>query len=453
MSKVYGDDILLSNLILSSNFSFNSRVKPFTDDAWNLISNVRVLSSTSASTAKIPNWTKDEIAAQISYNLVWKATDQYTVWTPQNYTFSVWNNSFTKHYANDPDWSQSWITNHRECFNIYVSWCWDWDLNDNPNSNEQCDDWNNINWDWCSATCQTEVPDPVNWVCWSANGITTNVNPKDDPNYNLCSIGNASNVWWTWPWSWTCIWLNSWTTASCSADKTPDPVNWVCWSANGITTNSNPKDDPNYNLCSVGNASSVWWTWPWSWTCIWLNNWTTASCSADKTPDPVNLKCWISNWKTFSLKPTVNLCSDLSTPNVNWDWPWIWQCQWVNWTCTANKSTISEHLSLNPPWWWGWWERWRRALCWNWIMDFELEECDDWNNMSWDWCSKRCHIEKVCWDWNIDAININWQREQCDDWNLIDWDWCSSTCEIDKVIIKKRKIVNQQFCWNWKNCR
>jgi len=69
--------------------------------------------------------------------------------------------------------------------------------------------------------------------------------------------------------------------------------------------------------------------------------------------------------------------------------------------------------------------------------------------MWWDWCTPRCHIEKICWDWNIDSININWQREQCDDWNNVNWDWCSNTCEIDKIIIKPRKILSQQFCWNW----
>jgi hypothetical protein len=60
---------------------------------------------------------------------------------------------------------------------------------------------------------------------------------------------------------------------------TPTPVNGSCGIANGTTVSS----APTTNLCSLGNASSVTGSGPWSWTCGGLNGGTTAQCSATKT--------------------------------------------------------------------------------------------------------------------------------------------------------------------------
>jgi len=52
-----------------------------------------------------------------------------------------------------------------------------------------------------------------------------------------------------------------------------------CGTADGDTFNT----QPTTNLCSIGTASAVSGTGPWSWTCYGLNGGTNASCSADIT--------------------------------------------------------------------------------------------------------------------------------------------------------------------------
>ncbi len=60
-----------------------------------------------------------------------------------------------------------WPTTHKECVLVYPAFCWDWTVD--TDYGEQCDDGNNLNLDWCSATCQLEIPtctiaaDPSLW--------------------------------------------------------------------------------------------------------------------------------------------------------------------------------------------------------------------------------------------------------------------------------------------------
>ena len=410
--------------------------------------------------------------------------------TPVNWI--CWNSNL-KTLDNKPvsDLCAQWVATP-----VWWDWNWPWSW-----SCKWIDLWADVN---CSAE-KTLNPVVINWTCWADNTKTLNSTPT-----NLCTTWVASAIVWTWlwatPWTWNCAWDNWWSNDPCSASKTIVPVviNWTCWAAAKAYTFTD-LTYWTYNICK--NWSVTWWVSPsfpteWStvtWTCdspnwwvksptctatrtvspkvcwdsviqtpndAWVNeqcdnwalNWTPwDSCSATCTTNtPIDWLCWISHLKSFNSAPTVNLCAKwiqtTPTDNANLDW-WDWTCWWIIWwstvNCNASKSTIKE--VLHKSWGW-WWERWRRPLCWNWKMDFELEDCDDWNNMSWDWCSARCHIEKVCWDWNIDSININWQREQCDDWNLVDWDWCSATCQNDEIIKKiiRPKIYSQQFCWNWK---
>jgi hypothetical protein len=66
------------------------------------------------------------------------------------------------------------------------------------------------------------------------------------------------------------------------ASFAPDPVDGECGSSDGQTLDS----APDTNLCLVGTASAVSGSGPWTWTCQGENGGTTASCSADKTPEP-----------------------------------------------------------------------------------------------------------------------------------------------------------------------
>src|SRR5229473_21716 len=53
-------------------------------------------------------------------------------------------------------------------------------------------------------------------------------------------------------------------------------VNGVCGPANGTTVSTAPTS----NLCSVGTASSVSGTGPWTWSCFGDGGGTTAQCKA-----------------------------------------------------------------------------------------------------------------------------------------------------------------------------
>jgi len=63
-------------------------------------------------------------------------------------------------------WFDNLKIHSNECFNVELRYCWD-----NIVSNwEFCDDWNNIDWDWCSATCEEEWGDWDGDWDWDGDG-------------------------------------------------------------------------------------------------------------------------------------------------------------------------------------------------------------------------------------------------------------------------------------------
>jgi len=129
---------------------------------------------------------------------------------------------------------------------------------------------------YATATCQTQVTTPVDGICGSSNGQT---NVASAPTTNLCGPNNtASPVPVTdagLTYAWNCTGLNGGTTVPCSASK-PVILNGACGSA----ANSNVTAAPVTNLCSIGIASAVTGSGPWSWTCSGVNGGNPASCSA-----------------------------------------------------------------------------------------------------------------------------------------------------------------------------
>jgi hypothetical protein len=115
-------------------------------------------------------------------------------------------------------------------------------------------------------------------ACGSANGGSTCVKPTT----NLCSAGTASFVSGSGPWTWTCSGSG---TVNCSSNKTAS-ANGVCGSSSGETYASAPSS----NLCSVGTASAVSGSGPWTWTCSGVCGGVAANCSASKQNDNAN---WI----------------------------------------------------------------------------------------------------------------------------------------------------------------
>jgi hypothetical protein len=120
----------------------------------------------------------------------------------------------------------------------------------------------------------------VDGSCGAANGAAA----VTAPTTNLCRVGMVSSVTGTGPWYWSCTGNRFGSTARCSAPLLASPVNGACGSSNGLTLSTAPTTD----LCSIGAASSVGGTGPWSWSCEGSDGGTTASCSAaTATRDPL----------------------------------------------------------------------------------------------------------------------------------------------------------------------
>jgi len=131
-----------------------------------------------------------------------------------------------------------------------------------------------------------------------ACGPANGVAVSSAPTSGLCSVGSASAVAGTGPWSWSCAGSAGGSTAQCSAPKNTGPVSGACGPANGVAVSSAPTS----GLCSIGSASAVAGTGPWSWSCAGSAGGSTAQCSAPKN--------------TGALGPVTNLHF---TPNGNFD--------------------------------------------------------------------------------------------------------------------------------------
>ena len=182
----------------------------------------------------------------------------------------------------------------------------------------------------------TEYP-----VCGRANeGILTSLPTLLS---DLCSKGSPSVVNTnTNGWTWNCFDNSGEYAVLCSATTlAPTKTNGVCGSANGESYGSKP----NFNLCSVGTASSVnESSSSWTWTCAGFNGGVTASCSAIKLVS-TNGSCG-SAATGQTIKPTSNLCSTGTPSTVSGSGPWTWTCTGTNGgtiaTCSAAKVTVAN---------------------------------------------------------------------------------------------------------------
>jgi hypothetical protein len=203
----------------------------------------------------------------------------------------------------------------------------------------------------CSVGAPSQVGGigPWNWTCAGSNGgspascsdlltvdgscgSANNADASSAPTTGLCSAGAPSQVAGSGPWNWTCAGSNGGSPAYCSDLLT---LNGFCGPANGADALS----APTTNLCSVGIASQVVGTGPWSWTCIGSNGGLPASCSDILE---VNGACGPANG-TVEIEPTTGFCSAGTASQVTGSGPW-------SWTCTGNNggSTASCSASLIP---------------------------------------------------------------------------------------------------------
>jgi hypothetical protein len=213
------------------------------------------------------------------------------------------------------------------------------------------------------ATSVTGVG-PWSWTCTGIRGGTTascqtggvpvngscgtsnNQNLSSIPSTNLCTLGNATVVSGSGPWTWSCTGLNTGSTASCSANKI---INGSCGTANKTYAYS----DSSYGsdtFCTLGTTTPTTPAFPdngatTNWTCVGLNTGSTASCSASRNAVPVNGSCGTANNSNSYSIPTTNLCALGNATVVSGSGPWTWTCTGLNGGTTSGTCTVN--LSVN----------------------------------------------------------------------------------------------------------
>ncbi len=176
---------------------------------------------------------------------------------------------------------------------------------------------------------------PVGGQCGSSSGAVL----TSAPTTNLCNAGTPSSVSGSGPWSWSCAGSNGGASAQCSAQL---EINGACGSANG----TNVTTAPTSNLCTAGTASPVTGSGPFGWSCAGSNGGVTASCSAQLE---INGSCGSANGVPVSTVPTTSLCSVGTASSVSGSGPWSWSCTGSNGDLTASCSApLSGGGGISP---------------------------------------------------------------------------------------------------------
>jgi len=262
-----------------------------------------------------------------------------SVWTTR--ASSVFSIVYSAKYYQYFNGSWDWPYTHSEYQPYQITWCWDWTIDNFKDLSwvdilETCDDWNNIDWDGCSATCQIEPPPAP--VCWTANGRTFAYTDTSWGTYTFCSPWTPNpnpptfpSQWWNT--SWTC---NSWwTSVNCSANRWSPPV----VSCNNLTTSPTTWNIPfsSSMQCIWSNATSYsinCWNWQTisasSWNCNYTSTWTfSAVCNVNwNITSPACSKTITANY----VPPPS--CNALSITPISWTNPLT-----SSFTCQATNAT------------------------------------------------------------------------------------------------------------------
>lgn len=189
-------------------------------------------------------------------------------------------------------------------------------------------------WTWaCSGTnggraVSCASAKKVDGACGPADGSGSDKMPIS----GLCDSGLASAVTGNGPWAWTCSGLNGGVAATCSASPRG---NAVC----GPATLNGHTEAPHHGLCSVGDASQVVGSGPWSWTCGGMNGGSPVNCTAKVSQ---NGACGNAHGTAQPSAPLDHLCASGKPSRVNGSGPWNWTCNGTDGgdtaSCTATKA-------------------------------------------------------------------------------------------------------------------
>lgn len=335
----------------------------------------------------------------IEYNLRhYEVMPSWTSTVNTNYAYLNWNEYIDINWllSLNTFWvNSSWIKNynptvfdHKECYVMLWAWCWDsvishW---------ETCDDWNNINWDWCSSVCLLEWWGwgwGWGWWWWWISTSCWDWNldrPNDDWVMEECDF-------WSWIWdswcdsncwiiedtdtSWATIWLSpKWNLLIWDWMKVFDYTSSTLAQIKNNSTSDiyidKPlcvyKKNPTYDvldwidICSTSNIwylSKLWWTKTLSISddqFIWnISSIPTGTKYADS--QIITTLEWLQDTSTF-LKSILNV--RVARPSVNTIWWWASLIAWINFSDINILSNsfwllnpiINKNLILSSLWIW-----------------------------------------------------------------------------------------------------
>jgi len=206
-------------------------------------------------------------------------------------------------------------------------------------------------WSWAcagsnggnNASCKAWLKG-VNGVCGADNGAFLFVAPAGP---GLCTTGNATPVAGIGPWTWTCQGnggVGS-ANANCTAFLAPQPVNGRCSVPFGAYLSKPPG-----TLCATGAAGAVTGVGPWSWTCFGLNGGVNAFCQVNPFPSAV---CGSANGTVATSAPGVNLCTVGTASSIAGSGPWTWTCSVGSAGVSASCSTATQNTHTDCLFDWG----------------------------------------------------------------------------------------------------
>ena len=292
---------------------------------------------------------------------------------------------------------------NNECFNVELRYCWDGIV-----SNwETCDDTNNINWDWCSSTCNTEVP-PVTSSSSSSSSSS--------------SWGGSSSGWWS-NYCWDGIVQRPNSNLEMEECDFWSESDWLFCNSNCTYSNLTLPGtcDPAVNNCNI--------TIPNGWS---IDFWPS---------DNVIIWAWMNPYIAHSLgKPYVQNNSDydmyfdkLCVVDRNWStliWSTICENLWIL------RSGEIKYFSTTPNFVWAvvntWdyadntlvttveqdWTRYDNAYF---VAKLDVRVAQSSVATTWWWTSYLASGNSV---WDISNISNNWNLDPAKNKNFV-WVWVS----------------------------
>jgi len=410
---------------------------------------------------------------QFVYNVAYKEELSLASWTSSYfyYPYISWVLSSTPSYLANQTKRNWWdVINHPlECHNFTFSFCWDWFLD--STHWETCDDWNKVDWDWCSSTCQTQstttcnsligtptswnIPLTTNFTCNATNASTYRIDI-----YSWSTIINTINSN-----AWSYVFSNTWTyTARCTVNSNVTS-NSCLTTISANTTSINPSiqidkvdanpSDLDWNIWNDTQTVNVWsWAifkirvtnnWPESLTNLVLTDAVAPNCAWSVTLPWTYPSTWssFSFWWSWSYTNWVldpgeyfeYVCDKSNTTagytnsaTVNWEW--VISHQNVNDTDT----TVVLIPSVNwPSCWTAWW------------YSFSYSDTDWWSTTfcsSWTPNPNPPAFPAQWWS-TTRTCDLNSSTVSCNASRWSPWWWWSASCT-------RISIPYLEQLWQWK---